>query len=222
MTEKKKNKSRISWPLLFGVFATTAAGGAAVYFIKGFLESEPSPPKQVIQQVQLMRPPPPPPPKEEIEPPPPPEIEEEVDLPEPEMVEEMPADDLPPPSDILGLDADGVAGADGFGLQARRGGRDLLASGSGSRFNWYAGVLKDDLLDFLSQYRELRERAYDIRLRLWLNGDGSVSRVSLRNSTGDPDLDRELESRLAGLSQVTESPPEDLPQPVQIRLVSRL
>jgi periplasmic protein TonB len=205
-------------PAIVGVLVTVATGGAAAYFIKQFIDSAPPPPKQVVQQVRLIRPPPPPP---EVEPPPPPpEIEEEEVLPEPEPTPEAPSDE-PPPSQLLGLDAEGVAGADGFGLTANKGGRGLLASG-GDRYAWYAGVLKEDLLAFLSDQRDLRSRAYSINVSLWLASDGAVERVALAGSTGDRDLDRTLEGLLAAMERVAEAPPGDLPQPVQIRIVSRL
>jgi len=203
-------------PAFVGIIVTVTAGTAAAYFIKQFISSPPPQPKQVIQQVRLIRPPPPPP---EVKPPPPPEVEDEP-LPEPEPTPETPTDQ-PPPGNLLGLDADGVAGADGFGLAANRGGRALLASG-GDRYAWYAGMLKEDLLAFLSDHRDLRSRAYAINVRLWLRSDGAVERVALAGSTGDRELDRTLESLLAEMDRVGEAPPGDLPQPVQIRIVSRL
>jgi protein TonB len=205
-------------PAIVGVLVTVAAGGAGAYFIKQFIDSPPPPKKDVIQQVRLIRPPPPPP---EVEPPPPPpEVEEEEVLPEPESTPDTPSDE-PPPSQLLGLDADGVAGADGFGLASNKGGRSLLASG-GDRYAWYAGVLKEDLLAFLSDHRDLRSRAYSVNVSLWLKSDGAVERVVLGSSTGDRDLDHTLEGLLAQLDRVGEAPPGDLPQPVQIRIVSRL
>jgi protein TonB len=204
------------WPIL-GVLVTATAGGAAVYFIKQFIDSPPPPPKQVIQEVRLIRPPPPP---ETPPPPPPPEVEEKVDLPEPQPTPEAPSDQ-PPAGDVLGLDADGVAGGDGFGLAARRGGRDLLASG-GDRFGWYAGMLKQDLLSLLGEERDLRLRAYSVSVRLWLDAHGGVTRVDLASSTGDRDLDKRLRERLAGMERVAQAPPDGLPQPIQVRIVSRL
>jgi protein TonB len=97
----------------------------------------------------------------------------------------------------------------------------LLASG-GDQFAWYAGILKDDLLAFLADHRDLRSRAYSVNVRLWLAGDGAVTRVALASSTGDRELDRTLEGLLADMQRVGEAPPSDLPQPVQIRIVSRL
>jgi protein TonB len=203
-------------PAVLTVVVTASAGAGAVYLLRHFMAQPPPQLKPVVQQVRLIRPPPPPP---EVEPPPP-EVEQ-VDVPEPETPDDAPAD-LPPASELLGLDAEGVAGADGFGLVGNKGGRDLLASGSGGRFAWYSGVLKEDLLAFLSDYKELRARRYDVQLKLWLADDGSVNRVDLQTSTGDEELDRELRMRLASLDRVTEAPPDDLPQPIRLRIVSRL
>src|SRR5262245_46208573 len=99
------------------------------------------PKRQVAQVVKLIRPPPPPP-----EPPPPPPPEEKIEEPLPqETPEDTPPDDAPP-AEQLGLDAAGVAGSDGFGLAARKGGREL-GSGSGAIFGWYTGRLKDAIQD---------------------------------------------------------------------------
>jgi periplasmic protein TonB len=216
-------KRRSKWtryaPLLLGVVTTTTLGGVGVFFIRQLISTPPPQQKQVVQEVRLIRPPPPPP--ETEPPPPPPEVEEElVDLPEPEPTPDSPSDE-PPPGELLGLDADGVAGSDGFGLAARRGGRDLLGKG-GDKFAWYAGMLKTDLVNFLSDHRDLRSKAYSVNVRLWLDGHGAVTRVDLASSTGDKDLDRQLRDLLASLQRVAEAPPSDLPQPVQIRIVSRL
>ena len=203
-------------PVAVGVLITATAGSAAVYFIKQFIDSPPPQPKQMIQQVRLIRPPPPP----EVEPPPPPPEVEEKLLPDPQPAPDTPSDE-PPPGNLLSLDADGVAGSDGFGLGAKRGGRDLLASG-GDRFAWYAGMLKQDLLSLLSDDHAIRSRAYSVNVRLWLDGRGAVTRVALASSTGDRQLDRRLEDLLSGMDRVAEAPPDGMPQPVQIRIVSRL
>ncbi|WP_052700215.1 hypothetical protein [Methylocucumis oryzae] len=84
---------------------------------------------------------PPPPPK--VEKPPEPEVKNEVEQPEPEPEEPLPdVADEPPPGD-LGLDAEGTAGSDGFGLAARKGGRGLLGGGGGGDpYAWYGGLIK--------------------------------------------------------------------------------
>jgi protein TonB len=217
---KPKPKSRLLrfGPAIAGVFVTTCAGVAAVAFIRDLI-GEPAPAtRKVIQEVRLIRPPPPPP---EAEPPPPPEVKEDVPLPEPEAAPVDTPSDEPPPGETLSLDGDGVAGSDAFGLGAKRGGRSLLSTG-GDRFAWYAGQLKEDLVSFLSEHRDIRSRAYSVNVRLWLDGQGAVTRVDLAGSTGDKDLDKQLRDLLASIDHVGEAPPNDMPQPVKIRIVSRL
>jgi periplasmic protein TonB len=216
---KKKPRSKVTRyaPLLAGLFITTSVGSAAVYFLKQMMATPPPQTRRVIQEVKLIRPPPPPP---EVEQPPPPEVKEDVPLPEPEQAPDTPSDE-PPPGEVLSLDAAGVAGGDAFGLGANRGGRSLLGSG-GDRYAWYAGQLKEDLISFLSEHRDIRSRAYSVNVRLWLDGQGAVTRVDLAGSTGDKDLDKQLRDLLASIDRVGEAPPNDMPQPVKIRIVSRL
>ena len=128
----------------------------------------------------IIRPPPPPP---EVEQPPPPEVQEEVKLPDPE-----PADDRQRASRrpvTLGLDAEGVAGADAFGLAARKGGRDLLAGGGDGAFDWYKNAVGSELIGRLSENQDIRRKRYSVALRLWLAADGRIERFHLDGSTGD-------------------------------------
>jgi periplasmic protein TonB len=194
-------------------FATTA-GGAIVYFIKSMISGAPAPMKQIAQQVQIIRPPPPPP----EEPPPPEQEEVEVQRPEERPQE---ANDEPPPGEQLGLDAEGAAGGDDFGLVGRKGGRDLLASGGGA-FAWYTGLLKNAILDRLQDDKKLRAGSYSVVVRVWLRTDGGIDKVQLANSTGSKELDRAIEVALADLHQVGQTPPIEMPQPVSLRIVSRI
>ena len=160
--------------------------------------------KKLVQQVQIIRPTPP-----DTPPPPPP--------PEPEA-----AADEPPAGEQLGLDAEGVAGADGFGLLGRKGGRDLLAAGSGDQYGWYGQILKSDLIEQLAKIRDIRRDRYSIEVRLWLSADGRIQRFAIVDSTGDPELDRDLATAFESIDRVSETPPSGLPQPVRMRIVSRI
>jgi protein TonB len=171
--------------------------------------------KPIAQEVRIIRPPPPPP---KVEEPPPPE--EDVDVPEPEPEPDPSQPDDAPPGEQLGLDADGVAGGDGFGLAARKGGRDLLAS-NGSAYAWYAGVVKNEILQLLADDQRIRRGSYSVPVRVWILPDGSIDRVRLAQSTGDADRDRAIEQALEKLRRFTQAPPEGMPQPLSVRLVSR-
>jgi protein TonB len=202
-------------PLIGVLLTVTVVGVALVLLIRNWMASAPPTSKPVAQEVRIIRPPPPPP---DVEPPPPPPPEEEVDVAEPEPTPEAPSNE-PPPGEQLGLDADGTAGADGFGLAARKGARELLGTG-GSAYAWYAGLVKGEILDRLSDDERIRRGAYSVSVRVWVAGDGSVERVRLAQSTGDRERDRAIESALSG-QRISRSPPADMPQPISIRIVSR-
>ncbi|HEY0674865.1 MAG TPA: hypothetical protein VGD25_01510 [Immundisolibacter sp.] len=176
--------------------------------IRGLLQDAPAPDARRPQEVTLIKPPPPPPPPKE-QPPPPPEVKEEVDIPEPEAVpEDAPeAANEPPPGEALGLDADGSAGGDGFGLAARRGGRDLLKSGAGDGEAWVARELDRRLSEMLGADDELRRKRFKVPVRLELAADGSVVRVELLASTGDRDIDRRLQARIGEVRLSEPLPP---------------
>src|SRR5262249_42865139 len=157
----------------------------------------PPPAKKVVQEIRVIRPPPPPP----ETPPPPPPPEEKVDLKQPEPEPDPTPSNEPPPSEQLGLDADGSAGSDGFGLAARKGGRDLLAVG-GSAFTWYAGLLKSEIQDRLQDEQRARSGSYSVPVRAWVREDGTVERIELADSTGDRARDEAIRKALAKISRL--------------------
>jgi protein TonB len=68
----------------------------------------------------------------------------------------------------------------------------------------------------------VRANRYTVNVRLWIDRSGAVERVALASSTGDADLDGELERALDGIERFAQAPPADMPQPVRLRIVSRL
>ena len=206
-------------PLLGGLVVVSVAMGGIYFFFSAMGGTQaPRPPD--IQQISLVQPPPPPPPPPEMEEPPPPEMEEvEIDEPEPEPLADDSAADEPLPGDDLGLDAEGVAGSDGFGLKAKKGGRSLI--GGGDRNKWYAGVIQTDLQALLAEIDEIRQGRYAVVVRIWIAEDGQVEDVELVCSTGNQDVDQAIRETLAGGLRLSRSPPEDLPQPIRVRITSR-
>jgi protein TonB len=186
---------------------------AVVAFATQFLAKDVKPEKKVVQ-VQLFRPPPPPPPKVE-EPPPP--VEEEVKLPDPEPVADSP--DVPDMPGPLGLDADGVAGSDAFGLLGRKGGNDLI--GGDGRYRSYANRVKDALLDYLSSRQDVRASTYTVVVQVWIGEDGHLGRYEIVGTSGNAKLDEALQLALQDLGKFDEAPPEGMPQPVRLRIKSR-
>lgn len=219
MTDKRRLIRYL--PTLVGVTVVGAVSVGLVVLISGFLDGEPSN-KKLVQQISLIAPPPPPPPPPKIEKPPEPEVEEvklEEPDPVPDEVPDAPSDE-PPAGDLLGLDADGTGGADGFGLVGRKGGRSLL--GGGDRFAFYGNAVTQLIQEFLYERNDIRSKKYSVKVKLWLAPTGKIERVELMNSTGDRSVDESLQVALMELGEISEKPPEDLPQPVRVRITSRL
>jgi periplasmic protein TonB len=204
-------------PMAIMAVVVLLAGGGLFWLVRSFLDSAPATPKKVVQEIRVIRPPPPPP---DVEPPPPPPPEEEVDVPEPEPEPEPTPSNEPPPGEQLGLDADGTAGSDGFGLAARKGGRDLLASG-GSAYSWYAGLLKNEILGQLQDEKKIRSGSYSVLVRVWVKPDGTIERIRLAQSSGNRERDEAIEQALTRIGRVSQAPPADMPQPISLRIVSR-
>lgn len=200
--------------ILMGVAVTTLGMGAIV-LMRSFLQSTPGQPKQLVQEIHLIRPPPPPP---DLPPPPPPPPEEKVDVPQDKP--DPTASNDPPPGEQLGLDAEGSAGGDEFGLAAHKGGRDLLASG-GSAYAWYAGLLKNEILDQLSSEKRARSGDYSVIVRVWVRNDGTVDRVRIAQSSGNRERDQAIETALSRITRLSQAPPADMPEPISLRIVSR-
>ncbi len=214
----KKKHYLVYLPRIIAVLLIIAIIYAVVSYIRGFLDSKPEKKAPKIQKITLFKPPPPPPPPPKQEPPPPePEVEEKVE-PEPEP-ENLPDVSDEAPAESLGLDADGSAGADGFGLAARKGGRGLLA---GNPNAWYAGIVKNTVLDAMMDRDELRRRAYAAYISVWVDLDGSVIRYKLNRSSGDVDIDSVIKAVMATVKRIGDTPPVGMKQPIKLKITSRM
>lgn len=179
--------------------------------------------KRVIQEISLLKPPPPPPPPK-VEPPPKQEIQEKMDVPKPDQQPDKPAD-APPPGPDLGVDAEGGAGGDGFGLVGKKGGGDLIGGGGGggigSRFAWYGALIKDRIQEAVAKDKKLREADYRVMVNVWVDAGGAVTRTELLSSTGNAELDSALKLALRNLPPLREGAPGDMPQPIKLRITAR-
>jgi protein TonB len=171
--------------------------------------------KQTVHNISLLKPPPPPPPPKPQEKPPEPEMKKEevkIDQPKPDA----PNQDNAPEGKQLGVDAEGGTGSDGFGLVGNKGGRDLLAGGKGA-FAFYTNQLQDEL----ARNKKLKRLDYRVMVRVWLSKSGSVQRVDLGGSSGDAEIDETLRMALAAAPALRDAPPENMPQPIRIRIMNR-
>ena len=188
--------------------------------LKELLRDSEKPRKQTVHNIALLKPPPPPPPPKPKEKLPEPEIKKEevkIDQPKPDA----PNEDDAPEGKQLGVDAEGGAGSDGFGLVGNKGGRDLLAGGTKGAFAFYTNQLQRHLQDELAKNRKLKRLDYRVMVRVWLSKSGSVQRVDLGGSSGDAEVDEALRMALAAAPALRDAPPENMPQPIRIRIMNR-
>jgi protein TonB len=129
-------------------------------------------------------------------------------------------DNAPAPSPQLGLDTEGTAGGDSFGLAARQGGSDITGTG-GAIFAWYTGKLKTEVSDRLSSDDKLRGKKYNVGVRIWIEADGRIKDVRVISGTGNREIDNAIAADLAALGRLSESPPLEMPQPISLQIVSR-
>jgi len=197
-------------------------------WLKAWLKTDkPSKPMK-LQQITLVRPPPPPPPPKPPEPKPPePVVKEEVKLDEPQPTPEPEQADAPPPGPDLGIDAEGSGSGDGFGLVGKKGAADLIGGGGvkGNPWAWYDALVNEAVNSAvqaaLAREKSLKNKSYKVIVKLWIGSDGQVTRAALMDSTGDARADDVLKAALKEMRVLRDSPPEDMPQPMKIRVTSR-
>lgn len=221
MTHKKHWRDYV--PRVLAGLAIAILLGVLVYFVAQIDSTKLEKKEKKVQVISLVKPPPPPPPPppQKIEKAPEPKIEEKIEQPEPEPEPEEPLEDSPEeaPADT-GLDAEGTAGSDGFGLVGRKGGKGLL--GGGSPTAWYSGVIKNKVVELLSDREELRRSKYSVTVHIWFDTEGNVQRYQLIKTSQDSKIDAILDAQLAKLKKLPKAPPGGVNPPVKIRITSRI
>jgi TonB family protein len=205
--------------------------GGAVGAIKLLLSDDSGKRKRQIQMVTLLKPPPPPKIREK---PPEPEIKKKQEIieqqeePEPDPVEEM-AEDDGPMDDDLGLDADGAAGADGFGLRAKKGGRSIIGGAYSKasllrKYAWYTNILQRSFRKRVNQYMKENGGVPDgnmsAYIQITLNDSGQVTALSIKRSSGYEIMDRAVKEALL-MASVSEPPPRGMPRVMQLKISSK-
>jgi len=161
-------------------------------------------------------PPPPPPPKEEKKPEPPKE--------NPKDVKVEPLKEAPQPAQNEPLKMEGAAGDGDSAFGSGTVGREYTGGNigaTGAVQGMYAGRLQRHLQEQLSRNRKLKESDYRVTVRVWLRRDGSVEKADLAQSTGNSTLDEVLREALLQVAAMREAPPENMPQPIRIRVTAR-
>ena len=228
MKKKQRKANRI---LFWGVsgFVILIFFSGAFGVIKLLLSEDSGKRKRQIRMVTLLKPPPPP---KVHEKPPEPEIKKKQEIIEQqEELEPDPMDDLAedegPMDDDLGLDADGSAGMDGFGLRAKKGGKDLIGGGLSSllqKYAWYTAIMQEDLRKKVNKYMEDNGGIPDgnlvVHVMISLDDNGQITQLSLERSSGNGMMDRAVEKALL-LTHVNEPPPQGMPRVMKLKISSK-
>lgn len=227
----RREDTRPSIPLgLIAIMVFVLAGGA--WGVKAFLMDDSPRRKSPVTTVTLLRPPPPVQAKEK---PPEPVIKEvpkkeEIITPGPKDQPENSSDNTPA-GDKLGLDAEGGAGSDAFGLVGKKGGRSLLAGGDGlgkysllSKFGWYNQIVEREItrkvMRSLEENGGVQKGKLKTVLRVSLDGRGAVTNYRIIGSSGNHKMDEAVLQAVEGI-RISEPPPEGMPRTMVLRISSQ-
>ena len=227
--KQKKSNKLIIWSI--SSFVAVMFIGGALGAIKLLLSEDSSKHRRQVQMVTLLKPPPPPKMKEK---PPEPEVEKKEEIIEPqEEIEPEPMEDMAqdegPMDDDLGLDAEGVTGADGFGLKAKKGGRSIIGgAGSGKgllrKYAWYTAILQEDLRKRVNKHMEenggVPEGSLVAQIEIRLDESGRITELAIARESGNERMDRAVKEALFMVS-VSEPPPLGMPRVMQLKISSK-
>ena len=236
MTESRKKKKSLyqNW-LVPGVIGLVFLAGFG-FLVKVMLTDVGPRRKEQISTVTLLKPPPP----EVKEKPPEPETPKEAPketilAPDtPQQAQDSPdqsQDDALPGSD-LGVDSEGGAGSDAFGLVGKKGGRGLTLGGGGgggrlSLLAKYGGYLQKIQNEIRLRVKKRLEEdggipkgKYLAQVKVVLDSRGAIVDYEIAASSGNPKIDKALKEALNG-ARISEPPPEGMPHGMTIKISSQ-
>lgn len=204
-----------------GLVVTLVVLGLAGFGIFKYVQSEKGAPRRAPELVMIKLPPPPPPPPTPPQQPTPEEKlvdehEQKIDTPDQKPKDEP---QKPPDEPPIGTGIKGDGAGDSFGLTGSTG--NGFGGGGGSRFDWYAGQIQRTIANALRSNSATRQASLSVKVRVWADPAGRISRVELLNSSGDSSLDEALRTQVLPGLQVSEGPPDGMPMPVVLRLTER-
>jgi len=216
---------RFRVPIIVG--AVVVLGGLAF----AFMPKQEAKKKSSVSMVNIMPPlpppppPPPPPTPPPQEPPPEPENKPQEFEPEEKPVEAKPEPPAPEPAPALGSNIQGD-GPNSFGLSGSGngviGGSGKGTGGSGnSKWGWYAGKVQTTVVQALRNHRRTKSAKLDIKVRIWADSTGRITRATLSGTTGDPALDKALQNEILNGLQLPEPPPEGMPMPIVMKITAQ-
>jgi TonB family protein len=224
----KKSSPKTAW-IISGCVAVVLLGGCI--FVAKLVMSDLGPQrKDHISTVNLI-PPPPPVIKEK---PPEPEVMKKEKLkqeiiagPEKQAQDEANKPDEKPAGKQLGLDAEGTAGGDAFGLIGNKGGAGLIGGGGGggSPFGRYGRLLEDELNRKVKKRLEgnggIPKGKLQLVVQIDVDAQGKIVKYKIVSPSGDAKLDSVVREALKRDGAISQPPPEGMPSGVNVRISSQ-
>jgi periplasmic protein TonB len=229
----KEEKKSVPWGL---VVLMIIALGAGIYIVKIAMTDTSPRKKNTVATVTLLKPPPVVIKEKPPEPEPVKETQKKEDIIDPGQKNESPAppnadNDNTPAGDKLGLDAEGSAGNDAFGLVGKKGGRSVLAGGNGmgaiNLMGKYAGytqivttAIRKKVMKCLDEEGGIPSGKLQAVVRISVDNDGAVVGFHIIGSSGNNRMD-EAVKRTLGSIKISEPPPNGMPRTMDIRITSQ-
>lgn len=181
-------------------------------------------PKTIKIVVPDTPPPPPPPKKDEEQPKEAKEVKaqqkQEQKVPqEAPLKMDGPAGDAPSALQAGNVTSDYAGGNVSTGASGPAGGPVV---GNRLGFAFYTRIVQRHVQEGLARDPKVKGDDYRVVVRIWLTPDGVVQRVELDDTTGDDATDANLRAALSKLPPMRERPPENMPQPIRLRISNRL
>lgn len=199
--------------------------------------------KTFVAKVDLVKPNvpdrPPPPPKEK---PPEPEIQKKEAIVTPADVSQAQAsaakgDNKPAAEGPLGVQGDGSAGSDGFGLAARgRGGKDVTTVGTGygiggedqaallRKYGSYGRLIQDELTRAvrkrLDENGGIPKGKLECVVQIEIDEGGGIKECRITRPSGNSTMDQALKES-SGHVKISEAPPQGMRKRISIRVTSQ-
>jgi periplasmic protein TonB len=233
---KKKKMAYQNW-LVPGVIGLVFLAGIG-FLVKVMLTDVGPRRKDQIQTVTLLKPPPP----EVKEKPPEPEVPKEVpkqtietpiDAPQAQDQPQDQSQDNTPAGSDLGVDGEGGAGSDGFGLVGKKGGRAITLGGGGggmnrlnllAKFGRYVQKVQEEIRAQVNRELEqdggIPKGKYHTLVKITLSSNGTVAAYKITNSSGQQKIDKAVREALAAI-RISEAPPEGMPAGMTIKIASQ-
>lgn len=130
-------------------------------------------------------------------------------------------------SEAMGTNVQGDGPPDGFGLVGRGSGGTIgggrVGGGGSGNASWdnYSSQVGIQLRNALSQHEKTRAASLRLPISIWLDPNGTIERVRLDTSSGNPELDRAIETEVFADFRLASPPPTDMPQPIRLRITAQ-